>query len=647
LQLRPDKVTFRAFEGLEGCIDRSVAEEHVVRASEVNQAGQQSFLRRPVSVRVADQVHHGQVVAVSAERLTVQSEGQLLPVKATEVTLVAPVVALLLEHIQFNSSEWSADDIGEVEQTILDRVLGRSGTPSSNAISALFEGLVDEKNYPEATKLCHWIDPRTGEPTEFPLQHAINFAYYVGGGVSPIPVDVGESFCRQPVPQRMPSPAGGSLGSAHEVQELFDPFTDDDVSPHDTHQPRQGLGYVPLSGTKRPQVLEVDDDDLSNKRKRFETALDKDARIVDKLFDDPDLLNHLLRIRKDSKSQDATEEQDTHIRSDPDKDVKSATRKKSAVASKYAFVPLEDQEVVHDRVTSEKYKGKSPIMFCRGLVRSEHAEFKAVPGVCTRAYDIRFGSGGLSIQHVAKFPRDERMNWLASGGSNFDNLSANAEFGAASPASCIGDVIDACRVFLTYTREFCCKELIELVERIVKFIEETLKQVSWHPKELASLVYWVNDVLEDFRDSAEAGRDLRLVLNRCTTDDRLLRDMMFIKMHKQVDDIRLEMTASAPRAGGSRNIVPQRHQGQIHDHKKGIGRIPKDVLRQLPVQVDPGTGKARNLCMRYLSQAGCTVNSNGTCPNGHGHFVPNTLSDIVKVEITKRFGGLKEEHMQL
>ncbi|KAE9262099.1 hypothetical protein PF001_g32177 [Phytophthora fragariae] len=159
LQLRPDKVTFRAFEGLEGCIDRSVAEEHVVRASEVNQAGQQSFLRRPVSVRVADQVHHGQVVAVSAERLTVQSEGQLLPVKATEVTLVAPVVALLLEHIQFNSSEWSADDIGEVEQTILDRVLGRSGTPSSNAISALFEGLVDEENYPRQRSYATGLIP--------------------------------------------------------------------------------------------------------------------------------------------------------------------------------------------------------------------------------------------------------------------------------------------------------------------------------------------------------------------------------------------------------------------------------------------------------------------------------------------------------
>lgn len=72
-------------------------------------------------------------------------------------------------------------------------------------------------------------------------------------------------------------------------------------------------------------------------------------------------------------------------------------------------------------------------------------------------------------------------------------------------------------------------------------------------------------MLEDFRDSAQVGEVLRLDLNRYTTDDRLLRDMMFIKMHMQVDDIRLEMTASPPHAGGSRNVVPQRHEGQLHD----------------------------------------------------------------------------------
>ncbi|EGZ25819.1 hypothetical protein PHYSODRAFT_486316 [Phytophthora sojae] len=285
-------------------------------------------------------------------------------------------------------------------------------------------------------------------------------------------------------------------------------------------------------------------------------------------------------------------------------------------ASKYAFAPTEEQELVHERITTEKHKGKSANVFCRGLVRSEHVEFKAVPRICTRAYDIRFDSGGLSIRHFARLSRDERVDWLEAGGSNFDNLSATAEFSAASPASRIEDVVDSARVFLTYAREFCCAELVELVETIVKFIEHTLSQVSWTPKEISSLVFWVNDVLEDFRTAAEEGGELRAVQQRCTTEDRLLKDVMFIKVHRQVQD-------------------------------KRFGRIPKEVLRKLPVQNDLASGKSRRLCMRFLSAAGCAVDSDGGCPSEHGHFVPKQLPAIVKKEIDRRFGGLKDEYKEL
>ncbi|KAE8909727.1 hypothetical protein PF007_g10613 [Phytophthora fragariae] len=101
------------------------------------------------------------------------------------------------------------------------------------------------------------------------------------------------------------------------------------------------------------------------------------------------------------------------------------------------------------------------------------------------------------------------MAWLESGGSNFDNLSATAEFEKATPATCIEDVVDSTRVFLTYTREYCCQELIELTEKIVEFIEQTLMRVSWSLKELPSVVYWINYVLEDFGEAVESNSDLR------------------------------------------------------------------------------------------------------------------------------------------
>lgn len=106
--------------------------------------------------------------------------------------------------------------------------------------------------------------------------------------------------------------------------------------------------------------------------------------------------------------------------------------------------------------------------------------------------------------------------WLESGGSNFDNLSTTAAFAVATPAATIEDVVDATRVFLAYTREYCCAELIELVERIVEFLEETLMQVTWSAKDLSALVFWVNNVLEDFCGATAEDRDLRQVKLRCS-----------------------------------------------------------------------------------------------------------------------------------
>lgn len=163
--------------------------------------------------------------------------------------------------------------------------------------------------------------------------------------------------------------------------------------------------------------------------------------------------------------------------------------KKTEPTSKYSFVPRADQRYVHDRVTSAKHKGKPPSVYVNGMVRSDAVEFTALPGVCTRAFDIRFGCKGLSIRHFAKLSQDERVEWLQLGRSNFDNLSATAEFSKAEPATCMEDVVDSTRVFLTYAREYCSVELIELTEDILRFLDETRTEVSWSPAELTSVVY--------------------------------------------------------------------------------------------------------------------------------------------------------------
>ncbi|OWZ14177.1 hypothetical protein PHMEG_00012380 [Phytophthora megakarya] len=109
---------------------------------------------------------------------------------------------------------------------------------------------------------------------------------------------------------------------------------------------------------------------------------------------------------------------------------------KAKSASKYAFAPPKDQVQVHEQVTTDKHKDKTANALCRGLVWLEYVELKDLPGVCMRVYGLRFGSGGLSIRDFTRLGRDERV-----AGSNFDNLSASAEFAAATPAVRIDDAV--------------------------------------------------------------------------------------------------------------------------------------------------------------------------------------------------------------
>ncbi|KAH7487765.1 uncharacterized protein KRP23_1728 [Phytophthora ramorum] len=438
LRLEPIWVTLLSLEGGEGRVLRSVAETHVTTASDVNKAGRVSLLRRAVSVTSADQVHYGQVIAVDGDTVTVASDGHQFGVRASSVEVVAPVIALLLEHVQFNSDEWSPSDIKAIEESILKQVLGEDGDVGSNNIATVLGDLLEDDNLPSATKTCHWVDPKSGNVATFTLQHALDFAYYVDGGVDPVPASVGESFCRPPEQQRThhPDKAGGSIG---ETGGLFDPFTDDDETPQDQSE-RESVGQTSVSGQqnrgKRPhQAVSISTDPSKYRQKRIRNAVDQDDLIIEKLRGNPDLMHRFLSMRQNIGALPNTTIKNAVTIAQPEQLITGSTSKKAAPTSKFDFAPREDQQCVHERVTAVKHK----------------------------------------------------------------------EFAPADPATNIEEVADASRVFLSYVREYCCVELIELVKCMVEFIEETLAQVPWSIKDLSALVYWVNDVLEDFRAAAEAG----------------------------------------------------------------------------------------------------------------------------------------------
>ncbi|POM66214.1 Hypothetical protein PHPALM_17964 [Phytophthora palmivora] len=497
-------VTFRSLEGGEGVVSRNVAVQHVVSSREVRQTGELSLLRRSVAVDV--DVRMASFVAATHQ-----------------ASPVPPIVALLLQHVLFNLNDWSHDNLKGLQVTIMNRVLGRSGETASNAIEdpkrpfqqhqgcvgGLTRVLVAQQSFHFNTP---WITPISSME-----------------GALPCLIALGNPF------------ANRQLSVSNDARELFDPFVDDDE--HEITEPESILTNNSHPARSLP-VKRYRDNSESVSRVSYHSALDKAPSIVQLLRDDPDLLNHFLKIRQSNVSRSPTSANTDDKWSDVG--TRQSAVRSSDPRSIYAFAARQDQQYIHDQVTAEKHKG-----------------------------------------------------WLESGGSNFDKLSASAEFTKAPPAECLEDVIDATRVFLVYAREYCCEQLISLTENIVQFLDGTLKRVTWNRAELPYVVYWMNDVLEDFREAIAARSDISQVRQRCTTDDRLLRDLMFVKLHRQVDELKHLQATTA-----------------LHRTK------------------------------RYLSNEGCTEDSSG-CPSDRGHFVPKKFPEVVKQEITKRFGGMKQQHGHL
>ncbi|OWZ07045.1 LOW QUALITY PROTEIN: hypothetical protein PHMEG_00020615 [Phytophthora megakarya] len=612
-RLDGDEVTFCSLEGGSGSVSRDVAAECILTASEVYAAGQLSFLRRSVSMKVNDRVSYGQVVSVIGGEIKICSGGNELVSRADDISAVPPVVALLVERMEFQCSY--DEDIENLQIALLGRELGNNGEATTNNIAAIFDGLMRPECFPSPDQLCSWADPRTGATTKFHLQHAVDFAFFADGNRNPVPDHVGETFCRPPEPPS-PDETNRTAGSA---MQLFYPFLDDDVLPQDNEMPvAAAFGSQPTPSGRR------------SCGRNYNVCTPATGRLSKISVGFGQGCSHSRQTRRRSRASGTSE-----VRAVTERGADSELlpkRHKSDPTSKYSFNPQPDQQYVHDRITSEKHRGKSPYLYVCGLVRSDSVKFKALPG-------------SLSIRHFARFAPEGRVKWLQAGGSNFDNLSATAKFYKATPAASIDDVVDSARVFLTYAWEYCYDGLIELVEAILRFIEETLMRVTWNETELPSVVYWVNDVLEDFREAVESDGDVKHVLLRCSTEGRLLRDLIFARLHRQVDALRKPKHLAVPR--GVELKAPTAHKAHLpRESSTGHGRMPKTVLKRLPTQVDADTGERRSLCMRFLSKAGCQE-VDGGCPSDRGHFVPKQLPDIVKVEIKNRFGGLKTEYQQL
>ncbi|ETK93906.1 hypothetical protein F441_03080 [Phytophthora nicotianae CJ01A1] len=160
-----------------------------------------------------------------------------------------------------------------------------------------------EDNFPVPAKACRWINPRTDQQTKFPLQHAVDFAHFVDGGSQLVPANVGEYFFQPPAPQApVVRPTNVQRTSLAKVQELFDPFLDDDESPQEpaVTDSRFNRQEVPTGGSAKRSRERLND--VPTEPKRFRAVLDQDMLIIEKLRGTPVLLERFQNIRQGAAS---------------------------------------------------------------------------------------------------------------------------------------------------------------------------------------------------------------------------------------------------------------------------------------------------------------------------------------------------------
>ncbi|KAE9120991.1 hypothetical protein PF005_g6502 [Phytophthora fragariae] len=231
-------------------------------------------------------------------------------------------------------------------------------------------------------------------------------------------------------------------------------------------------------------MLEEDDEPAFQRPRLVESSpdVDKDAFIADRLKANPVLLNRFLQIRESSTTRIARPAPDvTNLPMDASLATKPS--KPADAKTKYAFASSHERRVVHEKLTAERHRGKDPAVYVTNEIRSEAVLCKSLPGMLTRAFDWGFGIEGLSITHFKFMDRKQRMQWINSGGANFENFSATADFEPAPRVTTILEVVEAARVFSTFAREFCVSSAVELIDAIIAFIEaKRVAPISSHPK---------------------------------------------------------------------------------------------------------------------------------------------------------------------
>ncbi|KAG1697806.1 hypothetical protein DVH05_015760 [Phytophthora capsici] len=405
------------------------------------------------------------------------------------------------------------DGLTDMQTTILDRILdGSAGSPASNAIPAILDGLVPVPDIPNGNSTHQWIDPRTGTDCTLRLQHAVDYAFAVDGNhpiSAALRATIGPSFCRDPI-RGDPVPAGSTsqAGGSPSFQDSLPPDHDNSIiSLFDQEEPASPARVMPARQTsdfeqraaRQTPAVHVTTTGVAppaappgsrSSGQPTNRSPSLDARIMEQLLDQPDLLARFVQVVSTAKTPRL-------LPTSTDVEVPRRT-------SKYAFAPTAVQLAVHNGITAPEHQGKAPSVFVESVIHAAAVRFQPHPGIIIRLYDFQFGMFGLSLLHLAPFGAHQRMAWLNAGGVNMQNFSAGVAAPKPPVASSMGLLVDAARMLCRYAQEFYAQPVRDVLESLLDLVQQLDGWHSWMASDIPHLVFWINSVLEQFRSQVHS-----------------------------------------------------------------------------------------------------------------------------------------------
>ncbi|GMF35110.1 unnamed protein product [Phytophthora fragariaefolia] len=132
------------------------------------------LIRSPVVIIKDGHFIHGQVAACNGKGAVVNTVGGIHRVTQSSFVMSAPI------------AYWAP-----------------TAPPLPTTSSKIMHGIIDDVMTPSADEIVTWINPLSGQEVAFPVQHAVDYAFYQDGGVEPTPDLILAALASQPRLQRI------------------------------------------------------------------------------------------------------------------------------------------------------------------------------------------------------------------------------------------------------------------------------------------------------------------------------------------------------------------------------------------------------------------------------------------------------------